>query len=117
MPMKDDAATNYTRAVLKEWTEIRNEPDTVERIYAKLAQAWPLEGKTQFQDNMKEATKTLRDACNYLHQTMHLMENASVSRAEFSKVQELAGTMNAVVNKITQLNGQSRDLCMKIKDL
>ena len=69
------------RAILQQRTEAKDEEGTVEGRYTQVAQIWPLKDGSKF-ENFEAAIHTLREACSYLHQGMHLLEKAIGGKAD-----------------------------------
>ena len=60
------------KAILQQWTEVKDDEGTIARRYTQIAQTWPLEDGSKFED-IEAVIRTLREARGYLHQGMHLM--------------------------------------------
>ena len=67
-------------------------------------------GRQQKFENIEAAIHALKETCNYLHRGMRQLERVIGGKANGNRVQELTGTMAALIDQIRQPNGQLAEI-------
>ena len=104
-PREQDIDPTTARAILQQWSEVKNEDSSVARTYTQCAKAWPLADQAAF-DNIVAAIQILRQACDYLHQGLTQVGTAVGQRIDTGKAQE---AVNEIASQIQSMKASMTD--------
>ena len=101
------------QAILQQWQEVKTEHGTVERTYTQCAQTWPL-GSSVKLESIESAILILRQACDYLHNSMTQLSSITDRKCDTEKVQQVIADLMTQLPRLQATIGESSQGVAKV---